>query len=177
MSKGKKADNNTVNRRIDDLCDVLNQGAKLRHICQYVASKASEEGSPWFIGPDEEPLSERQIRRYVSQANKRIEKDREKNRRRRFLRWLAKLEREYAEATTSGERMAALAALREIGRAERFYPDGNEEGRKLRAEILAHMEAIVKHARGLEGTSGPMEPVASRPESGRIPGEVPVLSW
>ena len=98
-------------RRVDDLAIFRVQGAEFRHIREYVTEKERVPESPWFLMDGQKPMSDAQLRRYVSRADKQIADDLRSTRRLRLGRHIAQRRHLYLEALAIGDIRTALAVL------------------------------------------------------------------
>ena len=155
MAKGSKAQ---VAARLEEVIRIRLDGAQHHDICQY----ASEKG--WG-------LSDRQVRRYTSQADKLLAERREKNRKLTVALSLARREALYARAVNAGDYRTALAILTDKDKLQGFYP-ADKEIREL-ARLTAQQE---KRVRELEAKidSGQRDS-ATTPTNGQAAGPTPTV--
>lgn len=163
MGKSKpRVDAALAARRVDDVLRLILDGAQYWDLRQYVAEKESEADSCWFKQQDRESISERQLRRYMSQANQLIQGSQERSRKKLMRRHLAQRRSLYARAVTTGELRTALSCLEDEAKLIGLYapqkiapttPDGKKEysGGMTDEERLAALERL--HAR-MGKTSG-----------------------
>jgi hypothetical protein len=131
-----------VAQRVEEFVQIVLDGAEPHDLRQYVSERQAEEGSPWALGEGENPLSDRQIRRYAVAAEKVIAESCRTSRRRLLRRHLARRRNLYAKSVNSGDLRTALAVLADEARLLRLY-DG-PPARKPAGELPATPEAVVK---------------------------------
>src|SRR5262245_731680 len=117
-----KADKALVARRVDEVLRIRLDGAQFWDVREFVREKEKQEGSAWFVGEGGKPLSDSQIRRYQTQADKLLEQAHERSRRKLFRRHLAQRRHLYARAVTSGDLRTALACTQDEAKLLGLYP-------------------------------------------------------
>jgi len=101
-----------VRQRTEEVLRILLDGAESPwDTCAYVREKEAEAGSAWEVPEGGKPLSESQIRRYVSKANALIDESCRARRKKLLRRHLAQRRNLYAKAVSQGDIRAALACL------------------------------------------------------------------
>src|SRR4051812_22535416 len=106
-----KATTPTVRQRVEDVLHIRLDGAEGWDVRQYVAEKEKVGETPWAIPAGGKPLSERQIRRYVEQADRLIQDTCRTSRKKLLRRHLAQRRNLYARAVSAGDIRTALAVL------------------------------------------------------------------
>jgi hypothetical protein len=161
-----KATNPIVQARVEDVLRIRLDGAEGWDVRRYVAEKEAAGEAPWTIAEGSKPLSERQIRNYVTAADKLIDESCRKERKKRLRRHLAQRRSLYARSVNKGDERTALAVLRDLAELEGHYPpkkvapttpDGkNEYGHTLTdAERLAALHALYARVGILPGSAAP----------------------
>jgi hypothetical protein len=117
-----KATAATARARVDDLLQVILDGAAPFQIRQYVAEKEQAGEPPWAIPEGGKPLSERQLRRYVGRAERLLEESCRTGRQKLLRRHLAQRRNLFARALSKGDERTALAALRDEAELLGLYP-------------------------------------------------------
>jgi hypothetical protein len=119
MSKASKA---LAVARVEDLAQVCLDGAFLfSQIREYVRDREEEPETPWTLPDGEEPLSDSQIRRYVSRAERLIGESFERKRGKLLRRHIGQRRNLYARAVTCGDLGTALSILKDEAALERLY--------------------------------------------------------
>jgi hypothetical protein len=122
------ADNMTASRRLDDVIRIRLQGAKFWDLREFVREKEQEKDSAWFLEAGQLPLSDVQLRRYQTAADRAIEASVEKDRQKIVSRSLARREDLYARAVLAGEIRTALAVDQDTLDIVGGYPDPKTSG-------------------------------------------------
>jgi hypothetical protein len=144
-----------VAQRVEELVCIRLDGAQWWDVRQYVSEKSSEAGSCWEVKKGEQPLSERQLRRYVRRADAVIEKSIEQDRERAIKRHLARRENMYARALNAGDIRTALAVARDESELLGLYsPKKVELTGKGGGPLLFSVEDAVQADRELEEALG-----------------------
>jgi hypothetical protein len=148
-----KADKALAARRTEDILRIRLDGAEFWNVREYMREKEKEDGSAWFLAEGETPLSDSQIRRYQTQADKLMTASHERSRNKLFRRHLAQRRSLYARAVTTGEIRTALACLRDEAEMLGLYSPrprttagegGGEIDRKQRLnQSVAFYESVV----------------------------------
>jgi hypothetical protein len=132
--------------------------AEFWDVREFVREKEKEEGSLWFLLPDEKPLSDSQIRRYLLAADKLIAESCRASRRTLTRRHLARRRNIAAKALSAGDYRAALAALDSEAKLQGLFPSADgpllDELRRLRER----QDAIDARDDATGGIAGPREP-------------------
>jgi hypothetical protein len=97
--------------RVDELVRVLLAGAKPTDIREYVAERAKDPASPWFVAEGQKPLSVKQIFNLARKAGEVISASTKEKRRKRIERHLAQRQHLYAQAFGASDYRTALACL------------------------------------------------------------------
>jgi hypothetical protein len=122
-----KADKALSARRVEDLLRIRLDGAQWWDVREYVREKEGEAGSAWFVAEGEGPLSDGQIRRYQTKADKLILSSHERSRKKLFRRHLAQRRHLYAKAVLAGDYRTALAVAVDEARLQGLYPAERHE--------------------------------------------------
>jgi hypothetical protein len=117
-----KASPATVQARVEEILRIVLDGAKTWDIRAHVAEKEAEGEPPWTVEEGNQPLGERQIRRYVARAEALIVKSLKVTRKKTLRRRIAQREALYARAVAQGDTKAALAILRDLDELAGNYP-------------------------------------------------------
>jgi hypothetical protein len=147
-----KATQATIRQRVEELLEIVLDGAQFVHVCQYVAEKQAAGEAPWTIPEGGQPLSQRTIWRYLRRAYRLMEKSYEKGRGKLRRRHLAQRRHLYAKAVSMGDIRAALACARDEALLEGLY-DGAGGGNlpaagNLEGAIALLSEIIQQTGRG-----------------------------
>jgi len=110
-----KASKALIEQRVHDIARILLDGARPFEIRPYVSAQREAGEHPWKDG---EPLSPRQIRRYVRAATKLIEADCRIKRTRALRQHLAKRKSLYARAVQVGDLGTALRVVDSLAKLE-----------------------------------------------------------
>jgi hypothetical protein len=94
---------------------------------EFVREKEAEAGSNWFVAEGATPLSDGQIRRYQTTADKLMLASHERSRKKLFRRHSAQRRNLYARAVTTGDLQTALACLRDEAKLLGLYPSTKHE--------------------------------------------------
>jgi hypothetical protein len=176
-----KASKTTIAARVEEVLQIILDGAQPWEVRRHVADKEAAGEAPWTIPEGGKPLSERQLTRYVAQAERLMAEACSATRRKRLRRHLARRQNLYAKALALGDVKAALAVLRDTAELEALYPpkrlkvDGNggkaDDAELSDAERLAALQAL--YARLGAGDGGP--PAEGQAELGgpAVGGPVP----
>jgi hypothetical protein len=117
-----KATKAQVRARVEEVLQIRLDGGEFWDVREYAREKEQEEGSAWHLAPGQKPLSDGQLRRYVSRADAMIAESFRASRKkllRRHLGWRRNL---YAKAVAAGDYRAALAAARDEAELLNLYP-------------------------------------------------------
>jgi hypothetical protein len=155
-----KADRPLVQRRVDDLLRVRLDGGARHDVRDYARSQERESASPWFVPDGENPLSDVQIWRYLQRADRLIDREHERSRKRLFRRHVARLNHLYARAATTGELSVARAILRDLAEMQRLLPRPEDELEREVRELREMLKRITTDGPGhtTAGDSGPAPP-------------------
>jgi hypothetical protein len=100
-----------IAKRIEELVQVILDGAEAHDLRLYVSEREAEPDSPWALAEGAKPLSDRQIRRYAARAEEVIAESCRTSRKRLVRRHLARRRNLYAKAVSAGDLRTALASL------------------------------------------------------------------
>ena len=121
-----------LEQRIEEILDIRLDGAKEWDARRYVAEKEAVGEAPWKLAEGGNPLSRRQIRNYIREAERRIAKSTHATRQRRIARHIAFREKLYARAINKGDERTALAILDSLAKLLDLPPsEGDRLERKL----------------------------------------------
>jgi hypothetical protein len=141
-----RATKQQVEARTRDILRVLLDGAEPGwDLCEFVREQEQQEGSNWYVGQGEKPLSYSQIRRYAARAEELI-RESCRTSRKKLLRQHAAMRRSlYAKAVSQGDVRAAASVLKDLGELLGLYPAKQTEvtGRRGAPIILRVVEEIV----------------------------------
>jgi hypothetical protein len=142
--KPKKLTKAQFELRVSEIVAIRLDGAKLWDVRQYVSEKEAEEGSVWQLQEGDKSLVDRQLYRYIEQADKRIAADFVTSRKKRIRQHVAKRQHLYAKANLAGDYRTALAALdSEAKLLGLFAPTKTEVTGKDGSPIYPPLEAMV----------------------------------
>src|SRR5262245_15773253 len=141
-----KATTAIIRLRVEDVLRIRLDGAEGWDVRQYVAEKEQAGEQPWKVEEGGKPLSERQIRRYVEQADRLLEESCRTSRKKLLRRHLARRRALYARAVNSGDLRTALAALRDEAELLGLYPAAEH-----RLKFDGDVEVRVTHDEGWYG--------------------------
>ena len=110
-------------------------GAEFWDVREYAREKEAEAGSAWELKDGAKPLSDSQLWRYVSRADKLIAESCRASRKRLIRRHLAKARNLFAKAVASGDIRAALACLKDEGEMQALYPPRDQETERRLAAV------------------------------------------
>jgi hypothetical protein len=127
-------------------------GARHWDVRRYVAEKEAAGEPPWKVEDGGKPLSERQIRRYIDQADERIAEGCRSSRKRLMRNHVAYRHNLYARAVNKGDERTALAVLDSLAKLQGLFPTGDEELVKELAK--ARRELAELKAGGTRGGDG-----------------------
>lgn len=164
--KGKKKPKATepvIAARIQEILQIRLDGAETWDCMSYVAEKQQEDVFPWRMGKRTQPISERQIRRYIQQADAKIVAETMTLDPDAFRRHVAKVKAIHARAVNSGDLSNARGALNDVAELLGFYPP-----KKIDASVAVsgiEVIGVTNFFRKLDqnpvGSPGPDEPPAS----------------
>jgi hypothetical protein len=160
-----KANKATVRARVDDVLRIRLDGAEFWDVRQYVAEKERAAEAPWAVPAGGKPLSQRQLWRYVAQADRLMAESSETGRKKRLRVHLARRKGLYARAVAAGDVRAALAVLQDLARLQGLYPSEDDALKRL-AENLRKQLADAKGARHGDGNGGAAEGAGGPGERG-----------
>jgi hypothetical protein len=117
-----RATSATLQQRIQAVLQIRLDGAEGWDVRQFVAEKEAAGEVPWTIPEGGKPLSERQIRRYVEQADDLIAESCRTSRKQLIRRHLAQRRSLYARAVQAGDIRTALAVLNSLAELQNLFP-------------------------------------------------------
>ena len=117
-----KATKATIQARVDDILRIRLDGAEFHDVRRYAAEKQAVGEPPWAVPEGEKPLSDRQLWRYVTEANRLMAVSSETSRKKRMRVHLARRKALYARAVNKGDERTALAVLADLAKLEGLYP-------------------------------------------------------
>jgi hypothetical protein len=112
----------TITQRIHDVLRIRLDGAEAWDIRQYVTEKQAAGEAPWTLEEGAAPLKERQIRRYVEQADRMIAESCRSDRKKLLRNHLAQRRNLYARAVQAGDTRSALSVLMDLAALQDLYP-------------------------------------------------------
>jgi hypothetical protein len=140
-----KAKTPKIRARVEDVLRVRLDGAELWDVRQYVAEKQQAGEEPWALRDGENPLSDRQLYRYLAAADALVAESCRTSRQKLLRNHLAQRRKLFARAVAAGDVKAALAVLQDIAKLQGLYPSEDDV---LRREA----EALRKRLTELKGT-------------------------
>jgi hypothetical protein len=135
-----KASKATVRARVDDILRVIVDGAEPWQIGPYVAEQEQAGAAPWTVPDGGKPLSRRQIRRYVSWAERLMAASPRTDREKLLRKHEAQRRNLYARAVNKGDERTALAVLQDLAKMQDLYPPA-----KLKAEHTGAQGGPIAH--------------------------------
>jgi hypothetical protein len=131
--------------RVTEVVRIRLDGAKEWDVSEYVREQERTKGSPWELAGGQEPLSARQIRRYVAKADRLIAAAEMSACTAELTVHLARRESLFAKAVNAGDVKAALAVLIDQARLRGLYPADRHEltGRGGSPVVLHITEEVV----------------------------------
>jgi hypothetical protein len=118
----KKASNAQTMLRTMEILRIRLAGAKEWDVSLHVRKQEQTEGSPWKLAEGETPLSARQVRRYIAQADALIRESTRESRKHSLRKHLAQRGHLFALALQQGDVRAALAVAQDEARLRNLYP-------------------------------------------------------
>ena len=112
-----------VARRVEEIVRIRLDGAEFWDVCEFAREKEGEEGSAWFLSPNDKPMSDSNLRRYIAKADAIIETSTARNRKKLIRQHTAKRRNLYAKAVLSADYRKALACLRDEAELRGLYPN------------------------------------------------------
>jgi len=149
--------------RIEDILRVRLERAEAWDIRQYATEKAAAGEEPWKLAEGDKPLGERQLRRYVAEADKLIAASCRTYRKKLFNRHLAQRRRLYARALNAADYSTALRCLRDEAELLNLYPRPEDE-------LVKEIEKLKKQLREIENDGDGIAPGGHRPTAAGDPG-------
>jgi hypothetical protein len=123
-----------IEQRVQAILQVRLDGAEGWDVRQYVADQEAAGEQPWKVEAGCKPLSERQIREYVTKADELIATSCRITRREALRRHKAQRRSLYARAVQAGDIGNALAVLKDLAALQDLYP-----AKKVKAEHSGHV--------------------------------------
>jgi hypothetical protein len=144
-----KATKATIQARVDDILRIRLDGAAFHDVRQYVAEQEAKGERPWKVPEGGGPLSERQLWRYVGQADELLAVSLATQRKKRRRLHLGRREKVFARAMQASDLRTALAALDSMAKLEGLYPSEDDA-------LLRKIDALAKAlaAQQAKGTTG-----------------------
>jgi hypothetical protein len=133
----------TIQRRVQAVLQIRLDGAEGWDVRQYVAEKQAAGEAPWTVDEGGKQLSERQIRRYVEQADALIAESCRTSRKRALRRHMAQRRNLYARAVQAGDLRTALAVLTDLAKLQGLYPADRVEATHTETGRLVIEEIVV----------------------------------
>jgi hypothetical protein len=159
-----------LEQRVEEILEIRLDGAKEWDARRYVAEKEAADEAPWKLPEGGNPLSRRQIRNYIREADRRIARSTQATRQRRVARHIAYRERLFARAVSKGDERTALAVLDSLAKLLDLFP--TESDALLREMAALRKELAELKARQDDGGSGTQTP-GGGPDPGGEGGPVP----
>jgi hypothetical protein len=159
-----------IELRIEEILDIRLDAAKEWDIRRYVAEKEAADEAPWKLAEGGNPLSRRQIRNYIREADRRMARSTQATRRRRIARHIAFREKLFARAVNSGDLRTALAILDSLAKLQDLFPSEADKLTRESERLRRQMEEMKGAKSG--DRSGSQEGV----ERAHAPGEGPPQS-
>ena len=150
-----------VARRVEEVIRIRLDGAEFWDVCEFAREKEGEEGSAWFLSPNDKPMSDSNLRRYIAKADAIIETSTARNRKKLIRQHTAKRRNLYAKAVLSADYRTALACLRDEAELLALYPNAKhvvtvykravEQGTQLDLARLGEVLAAFPEAKAAVG--------------------------
>ena len=121
-NKKPRATNVIRDLRIQVVLLLRLEGAEGWDIASYVSELEAKGAHPWKLDKGDKPLSDRQIRRYVVQADQRIAESCRTLNPNALPLHLAQRQRLYAKAVNTGDLRSALIVLKDLANLQGLYP-------------------------------------------------------
>jgi hypothetical protein len=141
--KPKRATKTTKRDRVAAVLQVMLDGAQPHQVRQFVAEKTAAEEYPWKVAEGEKPLSERQLRRYMAEADRLIAAGHRTSHRKLLRRHLAMRRNLYARAVNAGDIGTALRIADSEAKLLDLFPSPE-------AELRREVEALKKQLAEIE---------------------------
>jgi hypothetical protein len=140
-----KASKATVRQRVDDILRVILDGAEPWQIRPYVAEQEQAGAAPWTVPDGGKPLSRRQIRRYISWAERLMAASSRTDREKLLRKHEAQRRNLFARALNKGDERTALSVLKDLAELQGLY--GDETTRQLE-ELRRRVERLTGESDG-----------------------------
>jgi hypothetical protein len=137
-----------LQQRVGEVLQIRLAGAEMPGVREYVREKEAEDGSPWQLADGQKPLSDSQIWRYISKADKQLEASTRASRKKHLRRHLARRNELYARAFNAGDYRTALAVL--DSQAKLMGLDDTEQAAEI-ARLKERLHALESGAAGAGG--------------------------
>jgi hypothetical protein len=156
--------------RLDEILRIRLDGAEFWDMREYVREKETEAGSAWELAPEQKPLSDGQLRRYLTRIDALIAESCRASRKRLLRRHFAQRRNLYAKAVSAGDYRTALAVLRDEAELSGLYPPKkiaptNPKGDKEYAALTDEQRAVALEALyarvGFGGREAPVDGAAT----------------
>jgi hypothetical protein len=121
--------------RVADILRIRLDGAESWDCRAYVSQKQLAGEAPWKLADGANPLCDRQIYRYIEQADALIQSSCLTSRKKLLRNHLAQRRSLFARAVQAGDVKAALAVLQDLARLQDLYPA---------AKVAAKIEGTLK---------------------------------
>jgi hypothetical protein len=151
--------------RVEAVLQIMLDGAQPHEVRQYVAEKTAAKEVPWTPTDGEKPLSERQLRRYMAEADRLIAASCRTSRRMLLRRHLAQRRALYARCINTADYSTALRVLRDEAELRGLYPRPEDEMRREIDELKKTLERL-EHGDGSPTGGSQATPPADRAEAG-----------
>lgn len=159
--RAKKPSKADQEARINDLFELRRKRATFWRIREFVREEEKREGSPWFVEPGEEPISDDSLRRNLTVVNKLTDALVKKKRKRLLYDHLADRDFLYSEAVLAGDLRAALSTLQDTANLLNLYPSRRLKIKMRVATTVAFVEVMPNASdaddRGSDAGDGPPE--------------------
>jgi hypothetical protein len=161
-----KATKAIIQARVDDILRIRLDGAEFWDVRQYVAEKEQAAEPPWAIPEGGNPISQRQLWRYIARADRLMGASSETTRKKQLRVHLARRKSLYARAVNKGDERTALAVLRDLAELQGLY--GDEVTRQLE-ELRRRVERLTGDSNG-DGDGNAGGAAGPGPDSGPAGG-------
>jgi hypothetical protein len=138
----QKADKALSERRVNDLLDILLDGAQVWEVFQFCREKQADPESNWTLAEGQEPLSDGAIRKYITRAYREMYGAFEKSRGKLLRRHLAKLNRVYSRAMAACDYSVARATLKDLAEIQRLLPNPADALQRTVDELMTRLSQL-----------------------------------
>ena len=132
----QKADTALSERRVNDILDILLDGAQSWDVFHFVRENQATE-SNWTLAEGQEPLSDGAIKKYITRAYRLMDGAFEKSRGKLLRRHVTMLNHVYARSMKAQEYSVARATLKDLAEVQRLLPNPAEQLERV-VEEMAH---------------------------------------